>query len=965
MELQILSGQRSLPETELPVLSLAPNKKTIEQTSLLLSIAPSFTMAIPMLLGFYLMHRGRSGNASYLSMGLTMAIGSAVFGALWAGINCIRRQRKMRFAERLRKRSYRSYLAGYEEVLREKINCLENLMRNRFPDFPELIDLKRQKVYCFRELPDGELTIRLGIGEQEFEIPHEDQKGANGDILYRERQDLLLKYGRLKRIPVCLRLHPGSICCLHVSKSRHLTNLLRLLLIRTALTYHDGQVKILLLLRDPLMKKQFRHAPFLPHMMPEDEEIKMIREGRILLLFLEEGEKIPESLSAHPGLIRICFHTEDKRTDGPEQGTESVIVTERFAGLVTAEGKRIPVLFDRIGEKEAELVCRTLCRLKDLEREEGLPTVYPILSMFLREAEERFRASEDTQISPPSKKDAALRILENWKDSGVLHSLKVPIGILKDHSLMYLDAHDKRDGPHGLIAGMTGSGKSELLMTYILSLALHFPPWEVAFFLIDYKGAGMAASFEDLPHVIGSISNLSGKTIYRAFQSIRSENEYRQKLFLKNGVNHISDYHKKYRIGIAKEALPHIFLIVDEFAQLKAEEPDFMQELISLSRVGRSLGIHLLLCTQKPSGSVDAAIMTNANFQIALKLQDPMDSKEVLRHTDAADLTNPGRAILRVGNDEIYQTFQCAYALSPATEEERLVIPADAFGRIRTEPAHVQQSVNPESSMDRLLKEIGRAAAAYDRPVRRLWLKELPKVLEKEELMRRLSGTGETVEKAGKHAVLIGLWDDAKNVRQGPLRLDPDEGHHLICGLPGSGKSTLLCVFLEEFAKQKSRPEVYLFDFGGGMLTCLAEKLGLFGNCVGEETVMQTEEMLQRIREESRPTVVLIDGFGTMQSLCAHTVMADLQELIRTGMRKQIRFLISACGIGMTQMPQNLALHMAVTLCLRQQENYRYLEVLQGTDFKGDPQLPPGRGYVRKDGEIVEFMTRMYRGATE
>lgn len=181
----------------------------------------------------------------------------------------------------------------------------------------------------------------------------------------------------------------------------------------------------------------------------------------------------------------------------------------------------------------------------------------------------------------------------------------------------------------GLLAGTTGSGKSETLQTLILSLAISYSPTEVAFFLIDYKGGGMANLFSGLPHLAGQISNLSGHLIQRAMISVKSENRRRQRIFAEYGVNNISAYLRLYHEGEAEEAIPHLFLIIDEFAELKREEPDFMRELVSVAQVGRSLGLHLILATQKPGGTVDDNIWSNARFRLCLRVQDRQDSNDM------------------------------------------------------------------------------------------------------------------------------------------------------------------------------------------------------------------------------------------------------------------------------------------------------------------------------------------------
>ena len=225
-----------------------------------------------------------------------------------------------------------------------------------------------------------------------------------------------------------------------------------------------------------------------------------------------------------------------------------------------------------------------------------------------------------------------LNIINRWVNSDPSNTLATPIGIDDNGNLIYLDLHEKNHGPHGLIAGMTGSGKSELIITYILSLCINYRPDEVQFILIDYKGGGLAGAFENrklgikLPHLVGTITNLDKSEMKRTLVSINSELKRRQRLFnvaketLNIGNIDIYKYQKMHRDGLLKDHLSHLFIICDEFAELKAQEPDFMEELVSAARIGRSLGIHLILATQKPSGVVDDQIWSNAKFKICCKV---------------------------------------------------------------------------------------------------------------------------------------------------------------------------------------------------------------------------------------------------------------------------------------------------------------------------------------------------------
>ena len=260
------------------------------------------------------------------------------------------------------------------------------------------------------------------------------------------------------------------------------------------------------------------------------------------------------------------------------------------------------------------------------------------------------------------KKAGDLNIAKNWNDYQNALSLAIPIGKTSEEDLIYLDVHEKGDGPHGLVAGTTGSGKSELISTILLGLSTFYRPEYVGFLIIDFKGGGLANQFEKIPHLLGSITNLDKRSINRSLASIKAELEYRQRQFQKYKVNSFNDYFSLYLEDKKMDAIPHLIIVVDEFAEVKKEQPDFFKELTSVARIGRSLGVHLILATQKPRGVIDDQVWSNSKYKIALKMQDTSDSKEVLKTEDAAEIKEVGRAYLQVGNNERYQLFQSAYS---------------------------------------------------------------------------------------------------------------------------------------------------------------------------------------------------------------------------------------------------------------------------------------------------------------
>ncbi len=409
-----------------------------------------------------------------------------------------------------------------------------------------------------------------------------------------------------------------------------------------------------------------------------------------------------------------------------------------------------------------------------------------------------------------------LNLDQRWANSKVFQSMAAPIGVTKT-GIISLDLHDKAHGPHGLVAGTTGSGKSEILQTYILSIATIFHPYEVAFVIIDFKGGGMANQFKDLPHMLGAITNIDGKEIDRSLKSIKAELQKRQRLFAEAEVNHIDKYIQKYKAGKVSVPIPHLVLIVDEFAELKAEQPEFMKELISAARIGRSLGVHLILATQKPSGQVDEQIWSNSKFKLCLKVQSQEDSNEVIKSPLAAEIKEPGRAYLQVGNNEVFELFQSAYSGAPekmaeAEIKEFALFEVSAAGK-RT-PIYVQKKKKTSGSVFTQLESIVEYVHNYCgvKGISRLpniCLPSLPKHIEYSKAnMKKNSLIG------------LGIYDDPDNQIQGVASMDFDNKNTFVLGSAQNGKTNILQSLIRTIASTSSPKEstIYILDFGSMVL---------------------------------------------------------------------------------------------------------------------------------------------------
>ncbi len=433
---------------------------------------------------------------------------------------------------------------------------------------------------------------------------------------------------------------------------------------------------------------------------------------------------------------------------------------------------------------------------------------------------------------------AHLNIAQRWADNDASRTLQTPLGVdeLGEHATLNL--HEKIHGPHGLIAGTTGSGKSEFIITYILSMCVNYAPDEVAFVLIDYKGGGLAGTFENeryhLPHLAGTITNLDGGAIQRSLVSIQSENRRRQDMFNKarditgESTMDIYKYLSYYRQGILTEPLPHLMIVADEFAELKQQEPEFMDELISTARIGRSLGVHLILATQRPTGVVNDQIWANATFKICLKVNDATDSKEMIRRPDAAEIKNAGRYYLMVGFNESFSSGQAAYAGAPYIERQQYEPKTDNAVDLIDDEGEVITTLRPVSTANKsgltevnaVLNQLMATADSLGKHAKRLWLDPLPTRLPLAKLVQKY---GPIPDKG--FTFVLGEVDDPK--RQNQFRYEVnlvETGHVMFYGTHNSGVGELVGAYIYDLATRYDTNQFWFYgiDFGAGAISALS-----------------------------------------------------------------------------------------------------------------------------------------------
>ena len=587
-----------------------------------------------------------------------------------------------------------------------------------------------------------------------------------------------------------------------------------------------------------------------------------------------------------------------------------------------------------------------------------------------------------------------LNILNRWNTNDSASSLRSEIGVDEQGDLMYLDLHEKYHGPHGLIAGTTGSGKSEFIITYILSMSINYSPDDVAFILIDYKGGGLAFAFENktnnivLPHLAGTITNLDKAEMDRTLVSIDSEVKRRQHMFndardrLGESTIDIYKYQKYYKEGKLEEPIPHLFIICDEFAELKSQQPEFMDNLISVARIGRSLGVHLILATQKPSGVVNDQIWSNSKFKVCLKVQDEADSKEMIKRADAAYIKQAGRFFLQVGYDEFFALGQSGWCGAKYYPSDKIVKQVDksvnfidscgAF--IKSIQASGGIKIKPEGEqLANIMHEIISVSNTVGKKARKLWLDNIPEVIINDEVVAKYKYTSEPYNVSA----LIGEYDAPEKQEQGKVVYNfLEDGNTLIYGNDGSEREMLLDSIIYSSTKNHKTDELnfYVIDYGSESFRKYS-KLPHMGGIVylGEDE--KYNNLLKLIKKDIQKRkklfadfggeyknyiknsgkklplkVVIINNYDSVYENNA-TIYDELPDLTRDSERYGIVFIITGNAVNSIQSRIVQNFHNNYVFKLKEISDYT---TIFGQRCKTAPRDMLGRGIIKNDG-LHEF----------
>lgn len=590
-----------------------------------------------------------------------------------------------------------------------------------------------------------------------------------------------------------------------------------------------------------------------------------------------------------------------------------------------------------------------------------------------------------------------LRLKERWANAKTYKSLSVPIAASYGGNIFEFDIHEKKHGVNGIVAGMPGSGKTEMVQSWLLSLAVNFSPQDVSFVLIDFKGTGMIAPFRNLPHLAGSISNLD-KNISRNLIAIQSEVHRREAIIDKysnQSVKNVNDLNKSFVQGLVPEKLPILLIVIDEFAEFKKNFPDFGAEIDSLTSKGRALGIFVVLMTQKPTGVVSSKSEDNIKFRWCLRVANYSASREMLGKPDAAKISNPGRAFIKVGEDDVYEEVQSFWSGAPYDPSQNQDIkPFVPISKVKLNgkrvPCETRESKNRSESNEAEIDAVVRYIIDYCTKnkipwAEKVWTEQLPERITLPDVLD-MRFDGSKWPETERTAPVIGIVDDPAAQEQRPLSLDfASLGHTIVFGAPVTGKTTLLQTLVMSIASTRKPDEasIYIMDFGGWNMNVLAgiphvggiandnnpdrlKKLTVLVNDILNERMEKFSGVgvgnigayRETLREKNSsikiPDVfVLVDNFGAMIKMYPD-FDSFFVNLSSKGANYGIYLVVTAGTTNAIPMKISQNIKSAVALQLIEKSDYTY------TVGKVSAVLPAvmGRGYI-KGNPPLEFQTAL------
>lgn len=1009
-----------------------PPAKVEEQNSpVILTIGPMLTMSMTsMVMGYTAINNVKNGNYTWNEATPSLVICGAMLASviIWPLITKWYEKRSRKKSEKLRQTKYSEYIEEKRKAIVSAKNEQTSILNNNSMKISELVETinKRYTRLWQRRIEDDDfLELNLGYGNypMQIDIKYPDDHFSMVEDNLKEMVSKLGKEPKLlSNVPVNFSLRKNFIS--GIIGNKEINEYTRRLLIQILALHSYDDLKIVIL-TDEEKRYQWDYFRNIPHCFTDDKSLRF---------FATNNDEYKEVCYY---LDRIFDYRNEKKSSLNKNQVLSpsfLIITDSFKKIRNFEiikevletkenlGFSLVILDSKITNLPDQ--CDNFITVKgdngELRNNQNINEIvkFSIDFVFPIDYEECSKSLANIPIEIKNNDENSLvnkigflemydvgkveqlNALTRWQKNNPILNLQVPVGVGQNGEKINIDLHEKYHGPHGLIAGMTGSGKSEFIITYILSMAINYHPYEVQFILIDYKGGGLAGVFENnnikvkLPHLVGKITNLDINEIKRSLASIESELKRRQSLF--NTAREISGestidiykYQQMYRNGTVSEPISHLFIICDEFAELKNQQPEFMEQLISTARIGRSLGVHLILATQKPSGVVDPQIWSNTRFRICMRVQDKSDSNEVIKCPDAAYLKQTGRFYFQVGFNEIFLLGQSAYAGGKYIPTEKVVRTLDTTINFINDIGYPIKKIETKIKKDVVIQDLGEEsinivkyldnlAKLQNIKCKPLWLEKIPGDIKVEELALKYDYQKEDCD----INPIVGEYDIPTNQKQQILTVPfTKEGNVLVYGATGSGKENFITTLLYSSSLYYSPNELnyYIVDFGSESLKMFKDYpiVGDILTSDDDEKINNLYKMLTSTIEERKKLfseyngeyytycknsgkiiqsiIVIINNFESYQE-----TYPDFDDLL-IGLSREcnkygIYFLLTVNtpnGLRF-KLKQNFAL----TYVLQQNNDDDYATIL-GNVHKTYPAKIFGRG-IFKDKDVYEFQTAL------
>ena len=1023
--------RRFIEEYEL-IMTPPPNKSEKQEMPLLLTLGPMLTMAVISVMNLVNVITKMLSGQQNLSQSIPTLITSAAMlmsSLLWPNLTKKYQKRLEKKKEKERQEKYREYIEKkkkeiYDVSIDQTAILKENLITTE--ECQNIILRKKRTLWERRNDQQDFLTVRVGTGKVPLKLKvnfNKEDFTMEEDELKKEAETVVNSSKILQNVPVSYSFYNKKATAIMGNNSEVFPFVDNILL--QLLAFHSfDDLKIIFFVNKKNLStwEKYKEAP---HVFSNNKQVRFFATDI-------EDIKYVSSYLEQEYFIRMANQTNDVVENENEENTYNpyyLIITDdypmiRKIGIIDKilknkenYGFSLVVIDNRLGKLPSE--CVNFISLEgnaailstDIEDYYQQPFTKEINSNLnvveccktLSNIPIEF--TEDIRNLPMSLgflemfnvgKVEQLNSLNRWRLNNPIKTLRVQIGINDEGNPIYLDLHEKFHGPHGLIAGTTGSGKSEFIITYILSMIINYSPNEVAFILIDYKGGGLAGAFENktlgyrLPHLAGTITNLDKASLNRTLVSIDSELKRRQRVFnevrdkLGESTIDIYKYQRFFREGKIDEPMPHLFIISDEFAELKAQQPEFMDDLISAARIGRSLGVHLILATQKPSGVVNDQIWSNTKFRVCLKVQDRSDSNEMLKRPDAAEITNAGRFFLQVGNDEIFVLGQSGwagtqYAATDSVKKkyDRSISFIDDVGNViknLEETKEVTVAKDSGDELSNIMQYICALAKKEDLKAKNLWLDSIPGDIYVDDIVNKYKYKNQSVVTA-----VLGEYDAPSKQYQDILTLTLDEeGNSLIYGASGTNRELFVSTLIYSLCTTYLPEDInlYIVDFGSESLR-VHEKFPQVGDIVYASEKDKLLKLISLISEEIQYRKKLFADYnGEYKLYCKNSgskvplkivifnnydsfkesysaLEVTLIKLTREGERYGIIFIIAATNSRSLYSKVERNFHHRFVLDMPDKNDY--VDIL-GKIGNVYPAEFEGRGLYKAD-EVYEFQT--------